>query len=105
MEKHKQHDKNANAHNAIQTSESDEGSDEEVEIHSTENVLLPNQNTFEQKWSPMTDSDVDLVASLKWVEYMTQNKQFLVCIREFPTMDADKFSRDELAQVLLRSLS
>lgn len=101
MERHKQH--STNTQNAIQTSESDEGSDVEVETH-IENVLLPNQSAFEQKWSPMTDSDVDLVASLKWVEYMTQNKQFLVCLREFPTMDADKFSRDELAQVLLRSL-
>jgi hypothetical protein len=102
MERFKQ--QSTNAHNAIQTSESDEGSDVEVEVH-TENVLLPNQSTSEQTWSPMTDSDVDLVASLKWVEYMTQNKQFLVCLREFPTMDADNFSRDELAQVLLRSLS
>ena len=102
MEKHKK--QSTHAHNAIQTSESDEGSDVDEESH-VENILLPNQNSLEQKWSPMADANVDLVASLKWVECMMQNKQFIVCLRELPTMDPDKFSRDELAQVYLQSLS
>ena len=101
MEKHQKLGKQGQ--DAIPTTDSDDGSDINEESQA-EKILLLNQTSPDQKWSPMTDSDVDFVASLKWLEYMMQNKQFIACLREFPTMDSENFSKDELAQVYVPAL-
>jgi len=52
----------------------------------------------QQAFLPIGPEDIQIVKSLKWVEYMLKHKQFFTCLRELPTIDSSTFSKDELSQ-------